>query len=140
MADVSFMFMIKYICNNLMKNIARLKLWDMYYESSILSPLFLSLCLSLPFSYCLSPSLLPPSLLFANKSNRIYYFFFHLSTHNMLSHSLNILQEYSFCWLYGIQLTGYDSLLKTISIFNIYIVSKINGVIISTALNFHPYV
>lgn len=59
-----------------MKNIARLKLWDMYYESSILSPLFLSLCLSLPFSYCLSPSLLPPSLLFANKSNRIYIFFF----------------------------------------------------------------
>lgn len=62
-----------------MKNIARLKLWDMYYESFILSPLFLSLCLFLPFSFCLSPSLLPPSLLFADKSNRIYNFF-HLST------------------------------------------------------------
>ena len=58
-----------------MKNIARLKLWDMYYESSILSLLFLSLCLSLPFSFCLSHSLLPPSLLFANESKRIYYFF-----------------------------------------------------------------
>ena len=51
MAEVSFMFMIKYICNNLMKNTARLKLWDMYYESFILSPLFLF--------YYKSPSCIP---------------------------------------------------------------------------------
>ena len=100
---------------------------------------FPSVSLSLSLTVSPLPSFLPLSYL-QTKVIEYIIFFFHLSTHNMLSHSLNILQEYSFCWLYGIQLTGYDSLLKTISIFNIYIVSKINGVIISTALNFHPYV
>lgn len=99
---------------------------------------FPSVSLSLSLSVSPLPSSLPLSYL--QMKVKEYIIFFHLSTHNMLSHSLNILQEYSFCWLYGIQLSRYDSLLKTISIFNIYIVSKIIGVIRSTALNFHPYV